>query len=157
MASSFRIRILDKRKDTLCLNLYIIHPEQHEFYEKKNFALQLIWQPAHPAHQKQFPINQEISMEDISDKMRKLAFVFVFFLYEPIFVGVFGGTIGHFIMNLRVRKNSDHAKKISIFSAVFRFAIKLLLGVISLISVNSDEKRRAIHDKLSGSVTIYAR
>lgn len=82
------------------------------------------------------------------------AFLFVsLFLYEPVMT-TFSGTIGNNIKGIRVRKNSDENTSITFFQAVIRYAFKLLLGWLSFISIFSNNKKRAIHDIVSGTVMI---
>ena len=93
--------------------------------------------------------------ENVPDYARIIAFVFVFILYDPIFTSVFGGTIGHMMFGLRVRREKNIMKNILFPLAVVRFIVKVLLGWISLLTVSGNEKRKAIHDYLVGSVIIY--
>lgn len=90
----------------------------------------------------------------VSDYARIFAFIFIFIIYEPLFVSVFGASLGHMFTDLRVRRESDETKNIPFHVAIIRFAIKTGLGWISFFTANSDEKKRAIHDHLSGSVVI---
>ncbi len=73
--------------------------------------------------------------------------------YEPLCT-TFGATIGNDKMNLRVRKNSDNTKRINLFQAFIRYFFKIILGWLSFITIFSSEKKRAIHDLISGSVMI---
>ncbi len=93
--------------------------------------------------------------EDVPNALRLIALVFVFVLYEPIFTSVFGGTLGHLAHGLNVRKEGDETRNINVFAAIFRFVFKVLLGWISLLTVSSNAKQRAIHDLVGGSVIIY--
>jgi uncharacterized RDD family membrane protein YckC len=75
------------------------------------------------------------------------------FLYEPI-ATTFGGTIGNNIKSIRVRKSSDETQSINFFQAIVRYFFKLLLGWFSFITIFSSDKKRAIHDIISGTVMI---
>lgn len=92
----------------------------------------------------------------VPDKARMIAFVFVFVLYDPLFTSIFGGTIGHMLLGLRVKRESDEMKNILFPLAILRFIVKALLGIISLITVSGNKKGKAIHDYLVGSIVIYA-
>ncbi|MGL3001518.1 RDD family protein [Flavobacterium sp. RSSB_23] len=94
------------------------------------------------------------TFENIPNYFRMIVFIGIW-LYEPILTS-FGATIGNDKMEIRVRSNSDHSKRINFFQAVIRFAIKILLGWLSFITVFSSKKSRTIHDYLSGSVMIKA-
>jgi uncharacterized RDD family membrane protein YckC len=93
--------------------------------------------------------------EYVPDYARIIAFVFIFVLYDPLFTSVFGGTIGHFMMGIRVKREKNQMKNILFPLAIIRFLTKALLGWISLLTVMGSKKRKAIHDKLVGSVVLY--
>jgi uncharacterized RDD family membrane protein YckC len=93
--------------------------------------------------------------ENVPDNARIIAFIFIFFLYDPIFTSVFGGTIGHMMFGLRVKREKDQMKNILFPLAMIRFLVKVSLGWISLLTVSGNKKRKAIHDYLVGSVVIY--
>ena len=95
--------------------------------------------------------------ESVPDNARIISFVFIFLLYDPIFTSLFGGTIGHMIIGLRVRRESDEQKNILFPLAIPRYIVKVLLGWLSLLTVSGNEKRKAIHDFLIGSVVVYAK
>lgn len=92
--------------------------------------------------------------ENTPDSARLIAFLFVFFLYDPTFTSLFGGTLGHLIIGLTVRRESDESKKMFFPLAIVRFITKALLGWISLLTISSNDKRRAIHDLVANSVVI---
>ena len=84
---------------------------------------------------------------------KMIAFCFIFLGYEPLMLSIFSATFGHRMMSLKVQPDSKD-KKLSIISAFFRFVIKALLGWISLLTISSDKKGKAIHDKAVKSVVI---
>ena len=94
-----------------------------------------------------------------SGLVRGICFVLVA-LYEPILVTL-GGTIGHRVLGLRVRKftsftPSKSEQNINFLYSVIRYIIKILLGWISLLTIHSNEYGQAIHDKLSNSLMTFA-
>jgi uncharacterized RDD family membrane protein YckC len=94
--------------------------------------------------------------DSVTEGARIIAFVFVFGLYDPIFTSLFGGTIGHFIIGIRVVKDDDtRSKKILFPLAIIRYIVKILLGWISLLSINRSKKSKAMHDILINSLVIY--
>lgn len=93
--------------------------------------------------------------ESVPDIAKIIAFVFIFLLYDPIFTSLFGGTIGHMIMNIRVKRSKNVQKNILFPLAIIRFIVKAFLGWLSLLTVSGNERRKAIHDMLVGSVVIY--
>jgi len=95
--------------------------------------------------------------ETVPDNARIIAFVFIFLLYDPLFTSIFGGTIGHMILGIRVKRASNEEKNILFPLAIPRYIVKVLLGWISLLTVSGNEKRKAIHDFLVGSVVVYAK
>jgi len=93
--------------------------------------------------------------EQVPDTARIIAFISIFFLYDPVFTSVFGGTIGHVMLGIRVKREKNPKKNILFPFAIIRFLLKVLLGWISLLTVTGNKKRKAIHDILAGSVVIY--
>ena len=76
------------------------------------------------------------------------AAIAVFLLYEPVLVSLTGGTIGHYLTNLRVV--DDRTKRnVSFAKALVRFVIKSLLGWYSLISMWMTRRHQAVHDLLT--------
>jgi len=83
-----------------------------------------------------------------------IAFATAFF-YDPLGTSLFGCTFGHRFIKLRVRDVKNENKNISFPRALLRFVLKSLLGWISLFTVQSNDKRLAIHDSAVGSVVVY--
>jgi uncharacterized RDD family membrane protein YckC len=93
------------------------------------------------------------SFDNVPEWVRITMFVVLFIAYEPLCMTL-GFTAGNFLKGIRVRKNSDTTKRINILQAIIRYPVKLFLGWISFLTINSNSKRRAIHDLISGSVMI---
>lgn len=93
--------------------------------------------------------------KNVPDFARIAVFVFIFLLYDPIFVSSFGCTIGHTFMGLKVKRENNQSKNILLPIAIIRFIIKSTLGWISLITVTTNEKRKAIHDMMTGSIVLF--
>lgn len=91
----------------------------------------------------------------VPDEVRIMSFAIIFFLYDPILTSLFGGTLGHMAIGIRVKREKDQRKNIAFPLAVIRFLIKSSLGWISLLSVTFNIKKRAIHDFISGSVVVF--
>lgn len=89
------------------------------------------------------------------DFVRGLIFILTLYLYDPLMTAYAGGTLGHHLMGLRVRRfdNPDH--NISIGRAFVRFLLKSTLGFISFVTVTSSEHRRAIHDLGSNAIMLF--
>ncbi len=86
------------------------------------------------------------TMEDVPNWWRILFLLFIWVLYEPIFVAFLGGTIGHLAMKLRVRRFDNPKKKIFILFALVRFALKSVLGILSFFTIHANPCKQAIHD-----------
>jgi len=72
------------------------------------------------------------------------------FLYEPIQVWRYGGTIGHRRANLRVvRDGTGEAPSLPVSFA--RFLVKSVLGLPSFISMAFTRRHQAIHDLITGT------
>ncbi|GAB5473945.1 MAG: hypothetical protein Mars2KO_20440 [Maribacter sp.] len=92
--------------------------------------------------------------ETVPQFVRITAFVLIFICYDPIFTSVYGGTIGHSYAGISVKKDRNRNKNISFFAALLRFVFKASLGWISLLTVTGNEKKKAIHDLVAGSVVL---
>lgn len=86
--------------------------------------------------------------------VKKNGFVFIFLFYDPIFTSLFGGTIGHLMNGLRVRREDNEDKNINIVFALIRYVVKVILGMLSFFYISGNDKGRAIHDLAAGSVVI---
>ncbi len=93
--------------------------------------------------------------ENVPDYARIIVFVFIFLLYDPLFTSLFGGTIGHMIMNIRVKRSRNEERNILFPLAIIRFIVKVFLGWLSLLTVTGNNKKKAIHDMVVGSVVIF--
>lgn len=91
--------------------------------------------------------------EHVPDWIRIIMFIGLFIAYEPLCMTL-GATLGNYLKGIRVRNNLDTTKRISLFQAIIRYPVKVLLGWISFLTINSNQKRRAIHDLVSGTVMI---
>ena len=99
-----------------------------------------------------FTISKFFSRFDaIPTYVRVMAFLFVFFMYDPWFTSVKGGTIGHKFMHLKVSK-SGSGELLNFRAAFVRSSIKALLGWLSLFTINKSEQKQAIHDIVVNSV-----
>ncbi len=74
----------------------------------------------------------------------------VILLYEPVGVAFFGGTIGHRLLNLRVVDERTLGNP-TLAKALLRFVVKVVLGVISFVSMAFTRKHQSLHDLLTGS------
>lgn len=94
------------------------------------------------------------SIETLNTNYRIIAFISIFIVYDPLFITFFGATLGHLFFDLRVRRNTNIEKNITLFNAIKRFFLKFTLGWFSLFSISADKKKRAIHDFAANSVVI---
>lgn len=92
--------------------------------------------------------------ENVPDYARMIAFAFIFILYDPLMVTLFGSTVGHRISNLKVQR-FDNGKKIHFGLAIIRFLIKATLGWVSFFTVSTSKNRQAIHDSIVNSIVVY--
>lgn len=93
--------------------------------------------------------------EGANDQTRLIALILLFGLYDPVLTSIFGGTLGHMAMGIRVKRIKNEQKNILFPLAIIRYLIKLSFGWLSLLSVSKSKKGRAIHDSIVGSVVIY--
>jgi uncharacterized RDD family membrane protein YckC len=80
--------------------------------------------------------------------------VLMLLLYDPLLTTYTGGTLGHKLIGLRVKKYEALDQNISFLNALFRFLVKATLGWLSFLTVTSSKAKRAIHDTLSGSIVL---
>ena len=89
------------------------------------------------------------------DWLRVTIFVAIWIVYEPLCTAI-GATVGNLVMGIRIRKYGKAGSRINIVQALLRYIMKLCLGWISFLTINSNPERRAIHDMAAGSVMIRA-
>lgn len=92
--------------------------------------------------------------ENVPDYARMLAFVFIFILYDPLMVTIFGATVGHRVSKLKVQQLNT-GKHINFGFAIIRFLIKATLGWVSLFTVSTNKNRQAIHDSIVDSIVVH--
>nr|WP_239000315.1 RDD family protein [Hyunsoonleella ulvae] len=80
--------------------------------------------------------------------------VIIFLLYDPLMTSFYGGTVGHTISKITVRKDGNLNSNISFPIALIRFLLKASLGWISLLTISGDKKKKAIHDNAANSVIV---
>ncbi len=92
-----------------------------------------------------------------NDLARVLGFGFVigFLLYEPLLVSLFGGTIGHYLSNIKVVDDRTNGN-VSFLKAVGRVVIKTILGWYSFISMVATRRHQALYDLLTRSTVQIA-
>ena len=94
------------------------------------------------------------SFENVPNYARMIAFTFIFLLYDPLMVSIFGSTIGHRMSKIKVQRD-DTGKRINLIMAILRFLIKAFLGWISFFTVSTNNDRKAIHDMIAKSIVVY--
>lgn len=92
--------------------------------------------------------------DEVPNFVRIVLFIFIFILYDPLLTSFYGGTIGHSMNGLGVRKDNDSDQNIRLHLAVLRFLLKSFLGWISLLTVTGNDKKQALHDFAANSVVV---
>ncbi|MGQ3012834.1 MAG: RDD family protein [Flavobacteriales bacterium] len=95
------------------------------------------------------------SFEQLPSFIKPLCIALICILYDPLMVAFTGGTIGHKMVGIHVKKESDETKNIPFHLALLRFIIKATLGWVAFLSIGANARNRAIHDLASGSVVLY--
>ncbi len=85
--------------------------------------------------------------------VRAALFVALWFGYEPGCTA-FAATLGQRLMGFRVRRLADPSQRISLPAAWLRYVFKVVLGIVSFLTMGLTQQRRAIHDLASGSVVL---
>lgn len=89
------------------------------------------------------------------DWIRAALFFGIWGIYEPFCIS-FACTIGNYCKNIRIRKFNDINAKPNLFQSYFRYALKILLGWLSFLSIGTNKERRAIHDLAANTIVIKA-
>ncbi len=84
------------------------------------------------------------SVQPLPGLLLVLWFVLVF-LYEPVQVSRFGGTVGHRAMNLKVVDDRTGTNP-TFGKALGRAVVKGLLGVLSFVTMGLSRRHRALQD-----------
>lgn len=88
----------------------------------------------------------------VPNYIRIIIFTFLFLLYEPILVSIYGATIGHFFNDIVVKNEKDETKNLIFPKAILRYILKFLLGWLSFLTLSGNEKKQAIHDLAANSI-----
>lgn len=91
---------------------------------------------------------------EVDDWVRVTIMIVLFIIYEPLTVGLYGGTFGHRVQGLEVRKVSDTSERIGLLMAIIRVVFKFVLGVFSVITSYMRADNRCIHDLICGTVVV---
>jgi uncharacterized RDD family membrane protein YckC len=78
----------------------------------------------------------------------------VIFALEPLAVSATGGTIGHHLIGLRVRKERSD-ERIGIFAAVIRLVVKTLFGLPAFFVAFLTRRRQGLHDLVARSLVVH--
>lgn len=97
-------------------------------------------------------LSSVLGLED--GKIKAGIVVLAIFVLESVLVSATGGTIGHRLMKLRIRR-SEYDRNLNIFRATIRYVIKILLGVPSLIFIVLSKKHQAFHDIVADSIVVH--
>jgi uncharacterized RDD family membrane protein YckC len=97
------------------------------------------------------------SVAELSDFTKGSILIFMVYLYDPLMTSLAGGTLGHKMMEIKVRRYVDPKRNISLPMALIRFLVKGLLGWLSFLTVTGSMRKRAIHDLLGGSIVMAAK
>lgn len=90
-----------------------------------------------------------------SSKLESVLIIGVCLSIEPLLVAYTGASLGQHLMKLRVRKVADN-RRLNLFQAYWRSAIKILFGLPSLLTVLSSRRYQAIHDMLASSIVVLS-
>ena len=93
-------------------------------------------------------------LDNVSNTIKIVSFIFIFLVYDPFFTSSFGGTIGHSYSKITVRREDDPTRNISFPAAIIRYLLKVFLGWFSLLTVTGNEKKKAMHDFVAKSVVL---
>jgi uncharacterized RDD family membrane protein YckC len=89
-----------------------------------------------------------------SGVVKAICAALIILLLEPLAVVFTGGTIGHHVLGMRVRRKNED-KRLGIFAALTRFVTKTLFGIFSFFVALITQKRQSLHDVAANSVVVY--
>ncbi len=93
------------------------------------------------------------AVSEASATPRVVVFVLILFVYEPVLTSRLC-TIGQRLTGLRVRRYGNPGERIGVLAAYVRFAVKILLGAISFLTLGFTKEKRASHDLAAGSIML---
>jgi uncharacterized RDD family membrane protein YckC len=80
--------------------------------------------------------------------------VLVVLLLEPVAVSMTGGSIGHHLTGIRIRK--EHVdERINVFAATVRFIVKTLFGLPAFFVAFVTRKRQGLHELAAKSLVVH--
>ncbi|WP_163717710.1 RDD family protein [Mangrovibacterium lignilyticum] len=94
------------------------------------------------------------SFDNTPGYVRGIAFV-ALFLYDPLMTSLAGGTIGHLLFGIRVKRQNNQQRNMLFPLALLRYVVKVAMGWVSLLTVMYNKKGKAIHDMVVGSVVRF--
>ncbi|MFS4467433.1 RDD family protein [Maribacter sp. 2210JD10-5] len=92
--------------------------------------------------------------DEVHNSFKIIAVAFIFILYEPVFISIYGYTIGHSYMNIKVVSDTNIDKKLIFPLALLRFVLKYTLGWLSFLTVTGNDRKKAIHDFAAKSIVV---
>ena len=95
----------------------------------------------------------DATASDFTGRVIVLAVAGVILFYDPISVTLAQGTVGHRLVNLRVRDASSGGN-LGFFRAFARFALKTVLGLPSFFVMALTRRHQTLHDLLTRSVVV---
>jgi uncharacterized RDD family membrane protein YckC len=78
----------------------------------------------------------------------------VIFLLDPVAVSLTGGSIGHHLTGLRIRKERVD-ERIGVLAASVRFVVKAVFGLPAFFVAFITHKRQGLHDLAARSLIVY--
>ena len=90
--------------------------------------------------------------EEVPNFIRATVYIVSVYLYEPFMVAK-GGTLGHRLMGIKVKRSDDFECNIGLVRAVIRFILKILLGWWTFFQINP--QKQGLHDLASKSIVLY--
>ena len=79
--------------------------------------------------------------------------IIILLLYEPVYIALAGGTLGHLSLNLRIARASDLGP-VSFGRALVRTVVKGVIGLPVFFAIYFTRRCQGIHDLVAGTVVI---
>lgn len=91
---------------------------------------------------------------DLSGFLKLLIIILVWGVYESLMLAKTGRTLGNRLVKTKVADYTVQEQNLTFSKAFIRFLVKVATGLISIITLNFNKEKRAIHDNVGNSIVL---
>lgn len=92
--------------------------------------------------------------EETSGYLKLFIVAIIWSLYDAICLSKLGGTLGNKFTKLKTVDFTNPNQNITFSKGFIRFWVKLISGIVSIITLNFNKEKRAIHDNVANSIVL---